>query len=347
MSDAPSAEEPFLHEPVMVDRIVALLAPALAAPDAVFVDGTLGLGGHTEALLRAAPTSRAVGIDRDPEALASAGRRLASFGDRVTLVHAVYDELPDVLAGLELGLDAEGVSGGISAVLLDLGVSSLQLDDGRRGFSYSRDAPLDMRMDQSRGLTAGDVINGYETGELTRVLRTYGEERFARRIAQAIVREREVAPITGTARLAELVREAVPAATRRTGGHPAKRTFQALRIEVNAELDALTAVVPAAVRALAPGGRVAVLSYQSLEDRIVKRTLVAGAHPERALDLPPNLPIPPPPAALRLLTRGAERPNEAEVAANPRAASAHLRAAERLDAPLPDALLPPRRAGRR
>jgi 16S rRNA (cytosine1402-N4)-methyltransferase len=342
--DTASAAEPaFLHEPVMVARIVELLAPALTAPGAVFVDGTLGLGGHTEALLRAAPNSRAVGIDRDPEALASAGRRLAPFGDRVTLVHAVYDELPDVLARLEL----DDAGGGVSAVLLDLGVSSLQLDDGRRGFSYSRDAPLDMRMDQTRGLTAGDVINGYETGELARVLRTYGEERFARRIAQAIVREREVAPITGTVRLAEIVRDAVPAATRRTGGHPAKRTFQALRIEVNAELDALSAVAPAAVRALAPGGRVAVLSYQSLEDRIVKRTLVAGAHPERALDLPPNLPIPPPPAALRLLTRGAERPNEAEVAANPRAASAHLRVAERLDAPLPDALLPPRRAGRR
>jgi 16S rRNA (cytosine1402-N4)-methyltransferase len=342
MSDV-SQELSFLHEPVMVGRIVELLAPALTAPDSVFVDGTLGLGGHTEALLRAAPNARAIGIDRDPEALASAKRRLAPFADRVTLVHAVYDELPEVLDRLDLG----ETDGGISAVLLDLGVSSLQLDDGRRGFSYSRDAPLDMRMDQSRGLTAGDVINGYETGELARVLRTYGEERFARRIAEAIVRERESAPITGTARLAELVRDAVPAATRRTGGHPAKRTFQALRIEVNAELEALTGVAPAAVRALAPGGRVAVLSYHSLEDRIVKRALVAGAHPERDLDLPPNLPVPPPPPALRLLTRGAERPTEAEVEANPRAASAHLRAAERLDAPLPVGLLPQRQGGRR
>jgi 16S rRNA (cytosine1402-N4)-methyltransferase len=351
MSDEPAFEEPesplsagtFQHEPVMLRRIVDLLAPALTAEGSIFIDGTLGLGGHTEALLAAAPTSQAIGIDRDPEALASARRRLAPFAGRVTFVHAVYDELPDVLAGLRL----DGASGAISAVLLDLGVSSLQLDDGRRGFSYSRDAPLDMRMDQSRGLTAGDVINGYETGELARVLRTYGEERFARRIAEAIVRERESAPITGTARLAELVRDAVPAATRRTGGHPAKRTFQALRIEVNAELDALTGVVPAAIRSLAVGGRVAVLSYQSLEDRIVKRALVAGAHPERAANIPPGLPIPPPPAALRLLTRGAERPNDAEVAANPRAASAHLRAAERLDAPLPDALLPsPRRGGR-
>ena len=343
MSDDASGPSPFLHEPVMAGRIVELLAPALTEPGAIFVDGTLGLGGHTEALLEAAPTARAIGIDRDPEALASAERRLAPFGERVTFVHAVYDELPAVLT--RLGLD--GTNGGISAVLLDLGVSSLQLDDGRRGFSYSRDAPLDMRMDQSRGLTAGDVINGYETGALARVLRTYGEERFARRIAEAIVRERELAPITGTARLAELVRDAVPAATRRTGGHPAKRTFQALRIEVNGELDALMGVAPAAVRALTPGGRVAVLSYHSLEDRIVKRALVAGAHPERDVDLPPNLPVAPPPPALRLLTRGAERPNEAEVAANPRAASAHLRAAERLDAPLPPTLLAPRPAGRR
>ena len=183
--------------------------------------------------------------------------------------------------------------GPISAVLLDLGVSSLQLDDGKRGFSYSRDAPLDMRMDQSRGPTAGDVVNGYETGELTRVLRTYGEERFARRIAEAIVRERTTTPILGTARLAELVRDAVPAATRRTGGHPAKRTFQALRIEVNGELRSLTAAVPAAIAALETGGRIAVLAYQSLEDRLVKQNLVAGAHPERDLDLPPNLPVRP------------------------------------------------------
>ena len=230
-------------------------------------------------------------------------------------------------------------SGSISAVLLDLGVSSLQLDDGKRGFSYSRDAPLDMRMDQSRGLTAADVVNDYETGELARVLRTYGEERFARRIAEAIVRERDVAPFTSTARLAELVRESVPAATRRTGGHPAKRTFQALRIEVNDELRALESAVPAAIAALAPGGRIAVLAYQSLEDRIVKRCLAAGAHPERESDLPPDFPLPPPPPALRLLTRGAERPTEAEVAANPRAASARLRAAERLDAELPSSLL--------
>ena len=319
----------FAHEPVLVERIVALLAPALQAPEAVFADLTLGLGGHTEALLTAAPDAVAVGVDRDAEAITQARARLARFGSRVRFAHAVYDELPVVLEGFGLGR--------ISAVLLDLGVSSLQLDDGKRGFSYSRDAPLDMRMDQSRGLTAADVVNDYETGELARVLRTYGEERFARRIAEAIVRERGAAPFTGTARLAELVRESVPAATRRTGGHPAKRTFQALRIEVNDELRALESVVPSAVAALAPGGRIAVLSYQSLEDRIVKRCFAAGAHPERESGLPPDFPIPPPPPALRLLTRGAERPTEAEVAANPRAASARLRAAERLDADLPPA----------
>lgn len=323
----------FAHEPVLVARIVQLLAPALQAPGAVLVDLTLGLGGHTEALLTAAPDALAVGVDRDTEAIAQARTRLAGFASRVRLAHAVYDELPAVLEGFGIR--------SISAVLLDLGVSSLQLDDGKRGFSYSRDAPLDMRMDQSRGLTAADVVNDYETGELARVLRTYGEERFARRIAEAIVRERDVAPFTGTARLAELVRESVPAATRRTGGHPAKRTFQALRIEVNDELRALESAVPAAISALAPGGRIAVLAYQSLEDRIVKRCLAAGAHPERESDLPPDFPLPPPAPSLRLLTRGAERPTEAEVAANPRAASARLRAAERLDAELPSSLLSP------
>jgi 16S rRNA (cytosine1402-N4)-methyltransferase len=322
---APTPE--FAHEPVLVHRIVELLLPALAVPGAVFADLTVGLGGHTEALLTAAPGAHAIGIDRDSEAITRSGARLAPFGSRVQLVQAAYDELPAVLKTLDFAA--------ISAVLLDLGVSSLQLDDRQRGFSYSRDAPLDMRMDQSRGPTAADVVNGYETGELARVLRTYGEERFARRIAEAIARERAVAPFTGTARLADVVRDAVPAATRRTGGHPAKRTFQALRIEVNGELSSLSAAVPAAIGALAPGGRIAVLAYQSLEDRIVKRCLTAGAHPERAEDLPPGLPVPAPAPALRLLTRGAERPTDAEVAANPRAASARLRAAERLEGELP------------
>jgi len=252
--------------------------------------------------------------------LRRSGNRLAAYAGRTNLVHAVYDEMPAVL--VELGLPA------VDGVLFDLGVSSMQLDRGERGFAYSHDAPLDMRMDQSAGRTAQDVVNGYSAAELARVLRVYGEERFASRIAAAIVRARGQEPLTSTARLAELVRSAVPAATRRTGGHPAKRTFQALRIEVNDELGVLRTAVPAAIAALALGGRLVVLSYQSLEDRIVKRALAAEATDRT----PPDLPVPLPSAApaLRLLTRGAEVAGAAEIAANPRAASVRLRAAERI-----------------
>ena len=309
-----------LHVPVLRDRVLALLAPALSRPDAVAVDATLGLGGHAEALLEANPALRLVGIDRDPEAVRLAGERLAPFGSRVSLHQAVYDRLPAVLA-------AAGVSR-VDGVLFDLGVSSLQLDEARRGFAYAQDAPLDMRMDPASGPTAADVVNSYPAGELARVLREYGEERFAGRIAAAVVRERTRSPIVSSARLAALVRDAIPAAARRTGGNPAKRTFQALRIEVNAELDALRAAVPAAVDALRVGGRVVVLSYHSLEDRIVKQ-----AFAERAKDTtPPGLPVPLPGSApvLRVLTRGAEAPTDAEVTENPRAASARLRAAERV-----------------
>jgi 16S rRNA (cytosine1402-N4)-methyltransferase len=311
---------PDRHVPVLLDRIVELLSPALAGPGAVLVDGTLGLGGHAEALLRAAPNARLVGLDRDADALAAAERRLAKFSKRVVLVQAVYDELPDVLDRLRITT--------VSSVLLDLGVSSLQLDEVQRGFSYARDAPLDMRMDQSIGRTAADIVNDYPPGDLARVLREFGEERFARRIVSAIMTARSKARLEGTAELAELVRNAVPAATRRTGGHPAKRTFQALRIEVNRELDALRDALPAALDVLAVGGRIAVLAYHSLEDRLVKRALAAGAHP----DVPPDLPVIPASAAptLRLLTRGAERPSDPEVEVNPRAASARLRAAERI-----------------
>jgi 16S rRNA (cytosine1402-N4)-methyltransferase len=289
-------------------------------PGAVLVDGTLGLAGHAAALLRAAPEARLVGVDRDADALAAARERLSGFSERIVLVQAVYDELPEVLEDLQIT--------SVSSVLLDLGVSSLQLDEVQRGFSYARDAPLDMRMDQSIGRTAADIVNGYSPGDLARVLRNYGEERFARRIVSAIVAARSKARLNSTAELAELVRNAVPAATRRTGGHPAKRTFQGLRIEVNRELDALERVLPAAVDALAPGGRIAVLAYHSLEDRLVKRVLAAGAHP----DVPPDLPVIPASMAptLRLLTRGAERPSDPEVEVNPRAASARLRAAERI-----------------
>jgi 16S rRNA (cytosine1402-N4)-methyltransferase len=287
----------------------------------VHVDATLGLGGHAEAVLAAHPQTRLIGLDRDREALAHARARLAGFGDRAHLVHAVYDELPEVLDRLDIDQ--------VDGVLFDLGVSSLQLDAADRGFAYARDAPLDMRMDQSRGITAEEVVNTYSAGDLARVLRVYGEERFASRIAAAIIRERQRQRITSSARLAELVREAIPAPARRTGGHPAKRTFQALRIEVNGELAALEAALPAALDALAPGGRVVILSYHSLEDRITKRTLAARARSTGPIDLPVELPGTGP--TLRLLSRGAELPSDAEVAANPRAASVRLRAAERID----------------
>ncbi len=307
------------HVPVLRDRVLALLAPALSAPGAVAVDATLGLGGHSLALLSAHPGLRLIGIDRDPEALRLAAARLSAHSDRVSLHQAVYDEIPSVLA-------AAGVSR-VDGVLFDLGVSSLQLDEARRGFAYSQDAPLDMRM-SATGTTAEDVLNDYSEDELTRILREYGEERWARRIAQFVVRERAVTRITSSARLVELVRDAIPAAARRTGGNPAKRTFQALRIEVNRELSALSAAMPAAVDAVRVGGRVVVLSYHSLEDRIVKQAFAS-----RARDMsPPGLPVPLPSAAptLRVLTRGAEAPTEAEIADNPRAGSARLRAAERL-----------------
>jgi 16S rRNA (cytosine1402-N4)-methyltransferase len=309
------------HVPVLLERCLELLAPALARPGAVHVDATLGLGGHAEAVLAANPDVTLVGLDRDPQALELAGRRLARFAGRTHLVHAVYDELPEVLDRLAVTA--------VNGVLFDLGVSSLQLDDAARGFAYAQDAPLDMRMDASRGRTAEEIVNTYGKAELARILRVYGEERFASRIAAAIVRERAKSPITSSARLAELVRDAIPAAARRTGGHPAKRTFQALRIEVNDELAALERALPAALDVLAPGGRVVVMSYHSLEDRLVKQALTARARSTAPVDLP----IEPPGTAptLRLLTRGAEPPSEAEVAANPRSASVKLRAAERVD----------------
>lgn len=308
------------HVPVLRDRIVELLAPALEREGSVVVDGTLGMGGHAEALLSRCPRAHLVGIDRDQQALALAGRRLAGFGERVTLVHAVYDQVDEVLA--QQGLNE------VAAVLLDLGVSSLQLDSDERGFAYRVDAPLDMRMDQSGGTTAADVLNTYPVDELARVLKEYGEERFARRIAAAVVRERERAPLTSSARLVELVRASVPAATRQHGGNPAKRTFQALRIEVNDELGALRRALPLVVDALQVGGRVAVLAYHSIEDRMVKKTLAAGARSSTPVDLPVELEEHAP--YLRLLTRGAEAPGADEVEANPRAASARLRAAERI-----------------
>lgn len=307
------------HVPVLLERCLDLLAPALAGPAAVVVDATLGMGGHAEALLTRCPQATLIGIDRDPQALDLAGRRLARFDGRVHLAHAVYDELPAVLADRRLP--------GADAVLMDLGVSSLQLDDDERGFSYARDTGLDMRMDRTTGQSAADVLNTYPQADLARILRDFGEERFAGRIAAAIVRARAQEPFTGSARLVDLVRSQVPAATRRTGGNPAKRTFQALRIEVNAELDVLQRAVPAAVDALLPQGRIVVLAYHSLEDRIVKNVLGARSRSSAPVGLPVELPEHRP--TLDLLVRGAEQATDQEIAQNPRAASVRLRAARR------------------
>jgi 16S rRNA (cytosine1402-N4)-methyltransferase len=308
------------HVPVLLDRVLALLGPALADRPAVAVDATLGLGGHAEALLAAHPQLRLVGLDRDPAALRRSEERLAPYRERISLVHAVYDRMPEVLA--ELGID------GVDGILFDLGVSSMQLDVAERGFAYAQDAPLDMRMNPEAGLTAADVVNDYPVADLARILREYGEERFALRIAQAIDRERRRAPLTSTARLAEIVRDAIPAATRRVGGHPAKRTFQGLRIEVNGELDALRTALPAALDGLRVGGRIVVLSYHSLEDRIVKQTFAQLAADATPIDLPVRLVERGP--QLRLLTRGGEQASDAEIAANPRSASVRMRAAERI-----------------
>ncbi|WP_419994195.1 16S rRNA (cytosine(1402)-N(4))-methyltransferase RsmH [Streptomyces boninensis] len=308
------------HVPVMLQRCLDLLAPALQAPGAVVVDCTLGLGGHSEALLKTFPGVRLVGLDRDTAALDLSRERLAEYADRVSLVHAVYDELPDVLGRLGIAR--------VQGVLFDLGVSSMQLDEADRGFAYAQDAPLDMRMDQTRGVSAAEVLNTYPPGELVRILRAYGEEKQAKRIVSAVVKERANEPFSGSARLVEVIRDALPQAAKRTGGNPAKRTFQALRIEVNGELEVLERAIPAAVAALAVGGRIAVLSYQSLEDRLVKQVLAAGA----ADTAPPGMPVVPEEyqPRLKLLTRGAELPTEAEIEENRRAAPARLRGAERI-----------------
>jgi 16S rRNA (cytosine1402-N4)-methyltransferase len=264
-------------------------------------------------LLRPAPS-------RDPEALRLSEERLAPFSGRTTLVHAVYDELPEVLESL--GIPA------VQGILFDLGVSSMQLDEIDRGFSYANDAPLDMRMDPTTELTAAEILNTYPAGDIVRVLREFGEEKFATRIVSRIVDERAREPFTNSARLVELIREAIPQAARRTGGNPAKRTFQALRIEVNGELDVLRAAIPAALDSLSLGGRIVVMSYQSLEDRIVKQALAQGAESKAPRDLPivPDSMKP----WLRLITRGAEVASESEIESNPRAASVRVRAAEKV-----------------
>ncbi len=312
----------FGHIPVMGRRIVELLTPALESEDRrVFLDATLGAGGHSELILNTFPNVHLVGIDRDASALDIARRRLAPHADRISLHQATFHEIADVLddAGEE----------SIDAALFDLGVSSMQLDQAGRGFAYSVDAPLDMRMNSDDPLTAADVLNTYGHGELARVLSEYGEERFAGKIASAVLREREKEPFTTSARLVELLYATIPAATRRTGGHPAKRTFQALRIEVNHELDVLREALPTTLSVLTVGGRVAVMSYQSLEDRIVKREFAART----TSTSPPGLPVelPGTAAEFRLVTRGAERPDDEELSINPRSAPVRVRAVERVE----------------
>jgi 16S rRNA (cytosine1402-N4)-methyltransferase len=319
----------FGHVPVLLQRCVDLLTPALTRrhPDgseAVLVDATIGAGGHAERFLTELPGLRLIGLDRDPSALDIARARLSRFADRVTLVHARYDGL--VAALTECGYAAaESVHG----VLFDLGVSSMQLDRVERGFAYAQDAPLDMRMDPSSPLTAADIVNTYDAAALADILHRYGEERFARRIAAQIVRQRARTPFTSTAELVALLYQAIPAPARRTGGHPAKRTFQALRIAVNDELTSLRTALPAALTALTGGGRVVVMAYQSLEDRIVKRVFADAAASRTPVDLPVELPGHEP--RFRSLTRGAERANAAEIERNPRSAAVRLRALHRLE----------------
>ena len=304
------------HVPVMLTEILDALAPSLARSGALYVDATLGMGGHTEAVLERFGKARAIGIDRDTEALRLAGERLAHFGDRFEGVHAVNTEVADVLPRPA------------DAMLFDLGVSSLQLDELDRGFSYRADAPLDMRMDQtSDGPTAADVLNTASQDELERILKTYGEERFARKIAHAVVKEREKQPWTTSGRLVEMLRSVIPLASQRQSGHPAKRTFQALRIEVNDELRGWEQAVTSALDSLAVGGRLAVLSFHSLEDRITKRAFATAS----ASTAPPGLPVELPQhrPEFALVTRGAAVPREDELERNPRSASVRLRVIER------------------
>jgi 16S rRNA (cytosine1402-N4)-methyltransferase len=304
----------------MVAEVVDAFAPV---PAGLLVDGTVGGGGHAGALLGALRNKVVLGLDRDAEAVAAAGERLSGYGPRALIRHRGFEDLAGMVASPEvaaLGLPVVGV-------LFDLGVSSWQLNEPDRGFAYRVDAPLDMRMDRSQALSARDVVNGYEEAELARVIARYGEERFARAIARAIVAHR---PVETTAALAEVVKQAIPAPARRTGPHPARRTFQAVRMEVNAELEHLGTGLDAAFAVLAPGGRLAVLSYHSLEDRMVKERFTAwSSRPPVPRGLPvTGIPGEPPPA--RLVTRGAARPTAAEIAANPRAESARLRILERV-----------------
>ncbi|KQM83733.1 16S rRNA (cytosine(1402)-N(4))-methyltransferase RsmH [Agromyces sp. Leaf222] len=308
-----------IHTPVMLERTLELLEPALRRDGAVAVDATLGMGGHTAAMLERFPSLTVIGLDRDTDALAIARERLAPFGDRARFVHTVYDGILDAI-------EAEGFDE-VDAVLFDLGVSSLQLDRAERGFAYSKDAPLDMRMDGTTGRTAADIIATYSETELRHIFQDFGEEKLSSRYAKAIVKARETQPILRSAELVSIIHDATPVAVQRQG-HPAKRVFQALRIEVNEELSVLQRAMPAALDGLNVGGRIVVLAYQSLEDRIVKRVLQTASSSSAPADLPMELPEHRP--TFKLLVRGAELASEAEQAENPRAKPVRLRAAERV-----------------
>ena len=311
------------HVSVMRDECIELLSPAISThANPVVIDATLGLGGHTEALLSKFPHLVVIGIDRDTQAIEIATERLSRFGERFISHHSIFDRISDVAK-------EHGYSH-VQGILFDLGVSSLQLDNGDRGFSYAHDASLDMRMDKNQAKTAADIVNTYSPGELVRILRTYGEEKFATRIVESIVKERDKAPLNSTSHLATLVKNAIPAATRRTGGNPAKRTFQALRIETNDELGAITRAIPQALELLDIHARLVVMSFQSLEDRIVKNYFQEATTSGTPQGLPVE--IAELAAKFALVFNGSQSPSEAEVEENSRAASVRLRAIERVAA---------------
>lgn len=310
-----------LHIPVLLERCLDWIRPAVELEGSVVVDATLGMGGHAEAILNEFSNVRLVGFDRDPEAIAIASERLQAFGARFTPVFATYDRISEKLA--EMGID------GVAAVLMDLGVSSLQLDESERGFAYAQDAPLDMRMDQGTGKTAAEILNSVSEADLTRIFRDYGEERYAARVAAAVVSERASRPILTSGQLNSLVGRVIPQIPGKQSGHPAKRVYQALRVAVNNEFEILESALPQAIDALKVGGRLVVMSYHSIEDAFVKAAMQEAATSKTPADFPIELPGTAP--ILKILTRGVERASERELDTNPRAASARLRVAEKLE----------------
>ena len=325
------------HVPVFLARTIELFRPVVDAATTeerrpVIVDGTLGLGGHTSHLLAEFETLRVLGVDRDPAALDMATRRLTAFRDRFTPVHARFDDFDAVLAALPA--DSRDDAGPvIDGILLDFGVSSMQLDVADRGFAYSVDAPLDMRMDPTTGPTAADILADYPRDDLARIFRVYGEERFARQIAAAIVLRRDTDPLRTRSELVELLYDTIPQGARRTGGHPGKRVFQALRIEVNAELEAVENAVPGYLDLLRGGGRAVFMAYHSLEDKIVKRELSTRTASRTPAGLPVELPGHGPEFAA--VTRGAEKASPTEIDHNPRSASVRVRCVRRIDGRIP------------